>query len=47
MVDGRAGVKISNVNPGNQARGFPRASGLTVLFDAETGLAPFPSRVRN
>lgn len=37
MVDGRAGVKIINANPGNPARGLPRASGLTVLFDAETG----------
>jgi ornithine cyclodeaminase len=31
-----AGTKIINGNPGNVARGFPRASGLTLLFDVET-----------
>lgn len=37
MVDGRAGVKIINANPANPGRGLPRASGLTLLFDNETG----------
>lgn len=29
-----AGTKIINGNPGNPARGLPRASGLTLLYDA-------------
>lgn len=37
MVAGCAGVKIINANPSNPARDLPRASGLTVLFDVETG----------
>jgi ornithine cyclodeaminase/alanine dehydrogenase-like protein (mu-crystallin family) len=31
-----AGTKIINSNPANTARGLPRASGLTLLFDPET-----------
>jgi ornithine cyclodeaminase/alanine dehydrogenase-like protein (mu-crystallin family) len=31
-----AGTKIINGNPGNPARGLPRASGLTLLFDPTT-----------
>ena len=30
------GTKIINSNPANSARGLPRASGLTLLFDPET-----------
>lgn len=30
------GTKIINANPTNHARGLPRASGLTLLFDAQT-----------
>jgi ornithine cyclodeaminase len=37
VVDGCAGVKIINANPANPARDLRRASGLTVLFDVETG----------
>jgi ornithine cyclodeaminase/alanine dehydrogenase-like protein (mu-crystallin family) len=36
-VEGSAGVKVINSNPANPVRGLPRASGLTVLFDAATG----------
>jgi len=36
LVDGCAGVKIINANPGLPGLGLPRASGLTVLFDIET-----------
>lgn len=31
------GVKIINASLGNHARGLPRASGVTLLFDEETG----------
>jgi len=31
-----AGVKVINANPANVARGLPRASGLTLLFDPDT-----------
>jgi N-[(2S)-2-amino-2-carboxyethyl]-L-glutamate dehydrogenase len=34
---GVAGTKIINGNPENVGRGVPRASGLTLLFDVETG----------
>ena len=33
----RAGTKIINANPANTTQGLPRASGLIVLFDTETG----------
>jgi ornithine cyclodeaminase/alanine dehydrogenase-like protein (mu-crystallin family) len=33
---GMAGTKIINSNPSNISRNLPRASGLTLLFDAET-----------
>jgi ornithine cyclodeaminase len=33
---GPRGIKIINASVGNPARGLPRASGLTMLFDAET-----------
>jgi ornithine cyclodeaminase/alanine dehydrogenase-like protein (mu-crystallin family) len=36
-VDSAPGVKIINANPANPARGLPRASGLTLLFDPGTG----------
>ena len=36
VVGGRPGVKLINANPPNPARGLPRASGLTVLFDPDT-----------
>jgi N-[(2S)-2-amino-2-carboxyethyl]-L-glutamate dehydrogenase len=36
-VDSAPGVKIINANPANPARGLPRASGLTVLFDPSSG----------
>jgi ornithine cyclodeaminase/alanine dehydrogenase-like protein (mu-crystallin family) len=36
VVDSSPGVKIINANPANPARGLPRASGLTLLFDPET-----------
>jgi N-[(2S)-2-amino-2-carboxyethyl]-L-glutamate dehydrogenase len=36
-VDSAPGVKIINANPANAARGLPRASGLTVLFDPGSG----------
>ncbi|TWH65130.1 hypothetical protein [Micromonospora olivasterospora] len=38
MLDGAAryGIKVINASVGNPARGLPRASGLTMLFDAET-----------
>jgi ornithine cyclodeaminase/alanine dehydrogenase-like protein (mu-crystallin family) len=36
-IDSLPGVKIINSNPANPDRGLPRASGLTVLFDAGTG----------
>ncbi len=36
-VDSVPGVKIINANPANPARGLPRASGLTLLFDPGTG----------
>jgi ornithine cyclodeaminase/alanine dehydrogenase-like protein (mu-crystallin family) len=32
-----AGTKIINANPGNPARNRPRASGLTLLFDTNSG----------
>lgn len=34
---GVAGVKVINANPANLDRGLPRASGLTLVFDPETG----------
>jgi len=34
---GVGGVKIINANPANVGAGLPRASGLTILFDSETG----------
>jgi len=37
VVERCAGVKVINANPANPARGLPRASGLTILFEAETG----------
>lgn len=37
LVDGSPGVKIVNANAANPGRGLPRASGLVVLFDIETG----------
>lgn len=37
LVDGCPGVKVINANPANPRRGLPRASGLIVLFDPETG----------
>ena len=37
LVEGYAGVKLINANPANPARGLPRASGLTLLFEVETG----------
>jgi ornithine cyclodeaminase/alanine dehydrogenase-like protein (mu-crystallin family) len=36
-VDSVPGVKVINANPANPARGLPRASGLTILFDSRTG----------
>ena len=36
-VEGWPGVKLINASPGNAARGLPRASGLTVLFEEATG----------
>jgi ornithine cyclodeaminase/alanine dehydrogenase-like protein (mu-crystallin family) len=36
-LDSTTGVKIINANPANPARGLPRASGLTVLFDPGSG----------
>jgi ornithine cyclodeaminase/alanine dehydrogenase-like protein (mu-crystallin family) len=36
-IDSVPGVKIINANPANPARGLPRASGLTLLFEADTG----------
>jgi ornithine cyclodeaminase len=36
-VEGWPGVKVVNASPANPARGLPRASGLTVLFDPATG----------
>jgi N-[(2S)-2-amino-2-carboxyethyl]-L-glutamate dehydrogenase len=35
-IDSCPGVKIINANPTNPARGLPRASGLTLLFDPAT-----------
>lgn len=32
------GIKIINSNPSNVGRGLPRASGVTLLFDGETGV---------
>lgn len=37
LVEGCPGVKLINSNAANPARGIPRASGLTVLFDIATG----------
>jgi N-[(2S)-2-amino-2-carboxyethyl]-L-glutamate dehydrogenase len=37
VVEGCPGLKIINANTANPARGLPRASGLTLLFDAATG----------
>jgi ornithine cyclodeaminase len=37
FVVGQPGVKIINSNPLNVARGQPRATGLTVLFDVQSG----------
>jgi N-[(2S)-2-amino-2-carboxyethyl]-L-glutamate dehydrogenase len=37
LVDGCAGVKIINANPSNPGRGLPRASGLTLLFNLQSG----------
>jgi ornithine cyclodeaminase/alanine dehydrogenase-like protein (mu-crystallin family) len=37
LVDGCAGVKIINANTANPGRGLPRASGLTLLFDLQSG----------
>jgi ornithine cyclodeaminase/alanine dehydrogenase-like protein (mu-crystallin family) len=36
-IDSVPGVKIINANPANPARGLPRASGLTLLFEPDTG----------
>lgn len=36
-ADGCAGVKIINANPANPDRGLARASGVTILFDVQTG----------
>ncbi len=36
VVDSSPGVKIINANAANPARGLPRASGLTLLFDPQT-----------
>jgi ornithine cyclodeaminase len=36
VVGSSPGVKIINANPANPARGLPRASGLTLLFDPQT-----------
>lgn len=36
VVDSSPGVKLINANPANPARGLPRASGLTLLFDPQT-----------
>lgn len=36
VVDSSPGVKVINANPANPARGLPRASGLTLLFDPQT-----------
>jgi ornithine cyclodeaminase/alanine dehydrogenase-like protein (mu-crystallin family) len=33
LIDSFPGVKIINANPANPARGLPRASGLTLLFE--------------
>ncbi len=35
-IDSAPGVKIINANPANPARGLPRASGLTLLFEPGT-----------
>ncbi len=37
LVAGQPGVKLINANPANPERGLPRASGLIVLFEPETG----------
>jgi ornithine cyclodeaminase len=36
LADGAPGIKVLGSNPGNTARGVPRAAGLTILFDRAT-----------